>query len=413
MKTQKSKTNRLVFMVTTVLLGVLMLSACNMPSPTESIDEAVQHAMQTLQAQATQDAFQTMVAQATQTQAATTIAPTATSTQPVAPTNTTVPPTNTSVPPTNTSVPTVIVTVVPPTPTRIPPTPTPIPCNWVDFVKDVTIPDGTKIAGGTSFTKTWRLRNAGSCTWTTEYDMVFVSGDQMGAPNYVDMPKNVKPGETIDLSVDMIAPTTPGKYTAYFKLVNQNGVRFGVGSDAKGSFWVSIEATQAKNIAYNFASEACKAAWSSKNTDPLSCPGKTNETGSGYVIPEAEPIREDGGKENEPGLITRPNNSADGYITGIYPNFKVQNGDKFKATIMCEGGMTGCDIYFRLQYRTGTGPVQTLGEWHEAFDGMWYRAEVDLSALAGQNVQFILTVANYTDATHNSGLWLSPIIYRP
>jgi len=57
------------------------------------------------------------------------------------------------------------------------------------------------------------------------------------------------------------------------------------------------------------------------------------------------------------------------------------NGDKFKATIMCEGGMTGCDIYFRLQYRTGTGPVQTLGEWHEAFDGMWYRAEVDLSPL--------------------------------
>lgn len=63
--------------------------------------------------------------------------------------------------------------------------------------------------------------------------LAFVKGDQMSAPNYVDMPKAVKPGETIDLSADMIAPTAPGKYTVYFMLVNQNGVRFGTGSDAK------------------------------------------------------------------------------------------------------------------------------------------------------------------------------------
>ena len=66
----------------------------------------------------------------------------------------------------------------------------------------------------------------------------------MSAPNYVDMPKAVKPGETIDLSVDMIAPTAPGKYTAYFMLVNQNGVRFGTGSDAKGAFWANIDLEQ-------------------------------------------------------------------------------------------------------------------------------------------------------------------------
>jgi hypothetical protein len=257
MKNQKRKFNRWILVVTTILIGAVVLSACNMPSPTESMDEAVQHAMETLQAQATQDAFQTMVAQSTQT--ATPLAPTATASQPVVPTNT-------PISPTNTPIPTIVVTVVPPTATsvpptatRIPPTPTPLPCNWVEFVKDVTIPDGTKITGGTSFTKTWRLRNAGSCTWTTQYDLAFVKGDQMSAPNYVDMPKAVKPGETIDLSVDMIAPSAPGKYTAYFMLVNQNGVRFGTGSDAKGAFWANIEIVQAKNVFYSFASEACKA----------------------------------------------------------------------------------------------------------------------------------------------------------
>jgi len=191
MKNQKSKFNRWSLVVTVILVGAFVLSACNMPSTTQTADEAVQHAMETLQAQATQDAFQTMVAQSTQT--ATPLAPTTTATQPVVPTNSPIPSTNTPIPPTNTAIPTVVVTPIPPTATRIPPTPTPLPCNWVEFVKDVSIPDGTKIAGGTSFTKTWRLRNAGSCTWTTEYDLAFVKGDQMSAPNFVDMPKAVKP----------------------------------------------------------------------------------------------------------------------------------------------------------------------------------------------------------------------------
>ena len=411
MKTQKRKFNHWILVVTTILLGAMVLSACNMPSPTESIDEAVQHAMETLQAQATQDAFQTMVAQATQT--ATPLAPTATGTLPIVPTNT-------AIPPTNTPIPTVVVTPVPPTatpipPTRtpIPPTPTPLPCNWVEFVKDVTIPDGTKIAGGTSFTKTWRLRNAGSCTWTTAYDLAFVRGDQMAAPYYMDMPKAVKPGETIDLSVPMIAPGTPGKYTAYFMLVDQNGVRFGTGSDRKGAFWANIEATQAPHVYYHFAADACKASWSSKASGSLSCPGRTRDVASGYVIPQAYPIREDGGKEDEPGLITRPDNSATGFITGYYPAIALKNGDRFKATIMCEGGMTNCDIYFTVQYRIGSEPVQTLGQWHEVNEGKWTRVDIDLSNLAGQNVQFILTVNNGNDATQNSGLWLNPFIYRP
>jgi len=57
--------------------------------------------------------------------------------------------------------------------------------------------------------------------------------------------------------------------------------------------------------------------------------------------------------------------------------------------------------------------VQTLGQWHEKNEGMWTRVDIDLSALAGKNVQFILTVNNGDDSSQNSGLWLNPIIYRP
>jgi len=412
----KTKRNSLgLWAVVLVLISALVLSACNAPfAPTQNLDDAVQRAMQTLQAQATLEAFQTMVAQMTPTVPASAVPPT----QPL-PGQTEAAPTDTSVPPTSVP-PTVVITPIPPTPTRIPPTatripptPTPKPCNRIDC-GDVTIPDGTKVISGTSFVKTWRLKNAGSCTWTKAYDLAFVDGDRMSAPNYVDFPKEVEPGESIDLSVTLVAPGTPGKYTGYFMLVDQNGNRFGPKSDGTGSFWVKIESIRGVGVVFNFAAEACRATWTSNgSSDPLKCPGKTSDISTGYVIAQAAPIREDGGRENEPGLITRPDNTGSGFITGVFPEITIQNGDKFKATIQCEGGMEDCDIYFTLKARAGSEPEVELGSWHEVFDGHWNPVEVNLSSFAGQKVTFYLTVRNGSTASDNSGLWLNPIIYRP
>src|SRR5688572_33446410 len=65
-------------------------------------------------------------------------------------------------------------TPVPPTSTPVRPTNTAIPtaaayCDWVAFIKDVTVPDGTQLSAGEVFTKTWRLQNRGTCTWTPDY----------------------------------------------------------------------------------------------------------------------------------------------------------------------------------------------------------------------------------------------------
>jgi len=409
-----------IWAVALVLISALVLSACNAPfAPTQNLDDAVQRAMQTLQAQATLEAFQTMVAQMTPTVPATAAVPTQ-----AVPGQTQVLPSNTSVPPTSvppTQLPTVVISPVPPTPTRIPPTatripptPTPKPCNRIDFRGDVTYPDGTKVIGGTSFVKTWRLKNDGSCTWTTSYDLAFVDGDRMSAPSFVDFPKQVKPGESIDISVSMIAPGTPGKYTAHFMLVDQNGNRFGPKSDGKGTFWANIESIRGTGVVFNFAAEACRANWvTNGSSDPLKCPGKTSDIGTGYVIAKANPIRESGGEENEPGLITRPDNTASGFITGRFPEIAIQSGDKFRATVQCEGGMDDCDIYFTLQAQAGSEPLMDLGTWHEVFDDHWTQVTVDLSSFAGSNVTFFLTVRNGSTAADNSGLWLNPIIYRP
>jgi len=74
-----------------------------------------------------------------------------------------------------------------PTATLIPPTKVPTftstpflrNCNWAEFVRDLSIPDGEEIDGGAAFTKTWRLRNIGECTWTMDYNILFVGGESI------------------------------------------------------------------------------------------------------------------------------------------------------------------------------------------------------------------------------------------
>jgi hypothetical protein len=109
-------------------------------------------------------------------------------------------------------------------------------------VSDVTVPDGSDFDPGETFIKTWRLRNAGSCTWNSQYDLVFHSGDAMSAPADVQLTSgSVAPGATVDVSIQLTAPNSPGGYQGFFRLRSGSGVVFGIGDNADVSFWVEIE----------------------------------------------------------------------------------------------------------------------------------------------------------------------------
>ncbi|MFN2297329.1 MAG: NBR1-Ig-like domain-containing protein [Anaerolineales bacterium] len=146
--------------------------------------------------------------------------------------------------PTNTLLPTVTRTwtQLPPSTTYTPTvTQTPVPCNWAQFISDVTIPDNWETTPNDHFTKTWRLKNIGSCTWTSGYALVFDHGDQMGAPASQQLTTGtVAPGQTIDVSVDLLSPAADGTYQGYFKLKASDSSTFGIGSSADGAFWVKI-----------------------------------------------------------------------------------------------------------------------------------------------------------------------------
>ncbi len=104
------------------------------------------------------------------------------------------------------------------------------------LVQDVTIADGTNIARGAKFTKTWQFQNTGTCSWIG-YTIAFVSGDQMGAPDSSPIPQTA-PKSTVDVSVDLVAPTADGTYTGFFELRNASGKPLNIGIEK--TFWVKI-----------------------------------------------------------------------------------------------------------------------------------------------------------------------------
>lgn len=94
------------------------------------------------------------------------------------------------------------------------------------YVADVTVPDNTFFPPDTAFVKTWRIRNSGTCNWTTGFSLVFVGGDQMGGEAAVAVPPTAA-GSTADVSVHLTAPAAPGTYRGNWRMQSDTGLAFG------------------------------------------------------------------------------------------------------------------------------------------------------------------------------------------
>ncbi|HEY5119753.1 MAG TPA: NBR1-Ig-like domain-containing protein [Anaerolineales bacterium] len=168
---------------------------------------------------------------------------------------------------------------------------TPVPCNAARFISDVTIPDGWEATPSDHFTKTWRLQNAGSCTWTSGYSLVFDHGDQLGAPATQQLtPGTVAPGGTVDVSVDLISPVTTGTYQGFFKLRASDSSLFGIGPAANDAFWVKIKVTTPTLIPPVIAPTVQQITSSitltpgSTGSTTAACPAGMVATGGGFSV---------------------------------------------------------------------------------------------------------------------------------
>lgn len=98
--------------------------------------------------------------------------------------------------------------------------------NEAEFVTHVTIPDMTTMTPASAFTKVWRVRNTGSCAWSPEYHLVFVSGDHMSGPASVSLTA-VAAGASTDVGVNLTAPAAPGTYVGTWRILADEGIAFG------------------------------------------------------------------------------------------------------------------------------------------------------------------------------------------
>jgi len=138
-------------------------------------------------------------------------------------------------------------------PTDLPPTSTPDPSTTTIplgtastaatdckdsavLLEDVTVPDNALMTRGEKFTKTWRFMNTGKCNWSG-YTIAFVAGDRMETPDFAPVPQT-EAGKTVDVSVELIAPSIDGAYTGFYELKNADGETLAIGTES--SFWVKI-----------------------------------------------------------------------------------------------------------------------------------------------------------------------------
>lgn len=85
------------------------------------------------------------------------------------------------------------------------------------FQADLTVPDGTLVEAGGVFTKTWLIRNTGTCNWADGFELHFLDGDQMAGPSSVLVPPTSGRDESA-VSVRLRAPADPGRYRGTWQI---------------------------------------------------------------------------------------------------------------------------------------------------------------------------------------------------
>lgn len=125
--------------------------------------------------------------------------------------------------------------------------------DLMELIDDVTFPDGSTLAPGEMFVKSWRIKNTGDTIWNNGYKLLVAYSSPFKSPqrthaifirttDLIDFsistwgPRqyNVGKDQIIDLAIPLQAPSEPGDYVAEFYLVNdQNEL-------VQPKFWVQF-----------------------------------------------------------------------------------------------------------------------------------------------------------------------------
>ncbi len=122
----------------------------------------------------------------------------------------------------------------------IPPNQSPTCTNQAEFIKNLTVGNNTALIPGQYFAKIWQIKNSGTCTWTNEYNLIFISGNNMNSPDSIGLQESVAPGKVIDLRLDLVAPNEEGNHSGNWMLQDNLGNLFGIGQSGNQPLEVVI-----------------------------------------------------------------------------------------------------------------------------------------------------------------------------
>lgn len=393
--------------IAAALLFLLLLAAClpfrSTPSPTQNLEAVYTAAAVTMETHLTLVAGQTAVSQLTAMAGQVThqAVPPKKSTATVAVS------TNTAAAPVSViTQPPVISTLVPPTAASQ------APCDRAEWLGDVTVPADTLMPSGSVITKVWRVKNAGSCTWTPSYTLVFTGGNLPAVATTTFLPGSVPPGQIVELSVTVTTPASTGIFQSTWMLRNASGQMFGGGPNGADPLIARIRTFQPSiglNSAFDLAAYYCTGSWRS-GAGQLACPGLPQDANGSVVLIESPTI--ENRQTSGYGLWVRPNQASNGWISGVTPAYLVQSGDYFLAEIGCLQGNSGCDVVFELNYQIVNGASGQLGRWRETYDGVTTLIEIDLSDLSSRSINLVLNVFNNGQQGDANAIWLLPRIQQ-
>jgi len=212
----------------------------------------------------------------------------------------------------------------------------------MEFVTDVTVPDGSYLAAGTRFTKVWRVRNSGTQTWPKDIRLVHVSGPALAANGVVPV-MSIGPQEDLDIQIDMCSPDTIGRCVSHWRLSSSDGSFFGP------RIWVDIVVV-AVPFSVASASSTATATATTTTTTTTTTTSTSPSTESATASPDFSIHEETATSEN---AISNPvpsenaplnNNNNASVDTTLVNAESMLNANVPRATLSSDTSTTQCPV---------------------------------------------------------------------
>lgn len=281
----------------------------------------------------------------------------------------------------------------------------------------VSMGEGSQVFSGEVFHVTWRLRNIGETVWNDQYNLVHIKGNSFGQAEKIPFSFEALPGDIIDVTLVLTAPTERGMYLGEWLIEAPDGSLFGMELDGSEPLPVSVEVTgnpltSSFRQIFRMYVDYSTAEWRDQN-GPALVSVNGNIGLHGYVTRENYPLFAGALQEDEPTIVMMPPRGEGGYISGKFPAFVIEPSDYLVTRVGCQEPHKFCDVTLKILVQVeGEDDVEVLWERDKEYTGEWILIRRNLTRYAGKAVHFIFVVESKGNNIDDVIGWFVPAIYR-